>query len=170
MKSDGDTIIALYKELMDKAGVYGKSLDSATKAQEKMTSNSFAGWLKELSNAWNQLSLAQRKGGEGQMLIAEFIRLSESAGQYAGTLAQVAKEQNALTASKTVKQELNELTAKWDALTIAQRKGAQGKEIIDSFKRMTDAAGVYIGSIQNVIAEQERLAKMGNAKRTIDRS
>ena len=164
LKTEGNEIIAQYKALRDKAGIYAQTLDSAAKSQDKMASKAFTDKIKALSDAWNKLTLTQRKGSEGKALIVEFTKLTDSAGRYAGSLSQAAKAQNAVVASKTVRDSLNELTAKWDALTIAQRKGAQGREVIESFKKMTNAAGVYIGSIRDVIAEQERLAKSKTPK------
>ena len=158
LEKDGDAIIEMFKELKKSAGDYGTSLDQAARKQDQLSSDSLSSKLKNLSDRWNELSISQRKGSEGLSLIYSFTELSREADVYAGSLAKVSAAHNQIYQGNTVNQQLSELTSQWDKLNIAQRKGAEGQAVINSFKNITNAAGVYIGSIRDVIAEEDRLA------------
>lgn len=158
LEKDGDTIIEMFKELKESAGDYGTSLDQAARKQEQLSSDSLSDKLKNLSDRWNELSISQRKGSEGLSLIYSFTELSREADIYAGSLAKVSAAHNNIYQGRTVNQQLSDLADQWDKLNIAQRKGAEGQAVINSFKSITNAAGVYIGSIRDVIAEEDRLA------------
>ena len=147
MKEDGDTLIEMFLELKDKAGKYAGTIDAAAKSHRDLEPESLTDKIKELSGSWNKLTLAQREGNIGQTIIAEFIELQETSGLYAQSLAKVAAEQNAVTASESLKDQLNNLSQAWDKLTESQRRGAEGQGLIKEFSELRNSAGEFVGSL-----------------------
>ena len=160
MKEDGDTLIEMFLELKDKAGKYAGTIDAAAKSEQQLASESLTKKIKDLSNSWNELSLAQREGGEGQVIIGQFMQLTESAGIYAQSLSKVVAEQNAMSASVSLKDQLNNLSQAWDKLTESQRRGAEGQGLIQEFRELRNSAGEFVGSLQEMADAYDRLKDM----------
>lgn len=157
MKEDGDTLIEMFLELKDKAGKYAGTIDAAAKSHRDLEPESLSDKIKELSNSWNKLTLAQREGNVGQTIIAEFIELQGTAGLYAQSLSKVANAQNAVVASVSLKDQLNNLSQAWDRLTESQRKGAEGQGLIQEFSQLRNSAGEFVGSLQEMADAYDRL-------------
>ena len=137
----------MFLELKDKAGKYAGTIDAAAKSEQQLASESLTKKIKDLSNSWNELSLAQREGGEGQVIIGQFMQLTESAGIYAQSLSKVVAEQNAMSASVSLKDQLNNLSQAWDKLTESQRRGAEGQGLIQEFRELRNSAGALYSSL-----------------------
>lgn len=108
--AEGQRLKNQIRALRDEYGKYGLSLKQTVINEDRVNSNrlktqasanSLSGRIRLLTAEWNKLTAAQRSGAEGQRILAQFQRLNNEAGNYAGTLNQASKNQIKLATSTT---------------------------------------------------------------------
>ena len=92
---------------------------------------------------------------KGDRIINEFQRIKEEAGKYGGTLDKAA--QQTVDATESMVAKLKDLNRQWNELSVAQRRGSEGGNIIQQFDELTASAADYGGSLKSVAEQHKRL-------------
>ena len=167
MDEDLIALIELFNELKEKAGLAGSTLDAASKKMKDDSSESLHRALKELSQAWRELSTEERQGAEGQEILNKFDQEMKAAGMYAGELRQVHKSMQEVGKAKGFKEALSEMSKAWDKLSSSERKGAEGRELIERYNEAMKSAEGYGRSLSQVAAHERNLTELDGLKQKL---